>query len=54
MTCLGMPPVESSKAEGNVPRARTYPTERLFTRCAKTKNKNALLRREREPNTNDE
>ena len=51
MMSLGMPPTESSEGEGNVPRARTYPTERLFTRCVKTKSKSALPRREIEPST---
>ena len=46
-TCLGMPPAKSSEGEGNVPRARTYqPTEKLFTRCAITKDTSALPRGE--------
>ena len=48
-TCLGMPPTKSSEGEGNVPRARTYqPTEKLFTRCAITKNTSAQPRREKD------
>ena len=43
-----MPLAESLEGEGNVPRARTYRPERLFTRCAKTKSKCALPRREKD------
>ena len=46
-TSLGMRPTESSEGEGNVPSARTYPTNRkLFTRCAITKDTSVLPRRE--------
>ena len=49
MTSIGMPLAESSEGEGNVPSARTYPTNRkLFTRCTITKSKSALPRREKD------
>ena len=47
MTSLGMPLAKTSEGEGNVPRARTYPTESLFTKCAKPRAKVRYNERER-------